>query len=99
MSGQTRFGANADDDFQGIGGFDIAQGKAHAARQNLNDLLVGIFFFFRQQPAFTVVDGGADDVGGLGQSDFGLFAQGAVRHAGNHDRGFDHQRLFGNARA
>ena len=66
MTGQARFGADAHDDLQGIGGFNIAQGESYATRQNLDDLLVGIVSFFRQQTAFTVVDGGSNNIGSFG---------------------------------
>jgi hypothetical protein len=97
MAGQTRFGADAHNNFERIGSLDVAQGKCHATGQNLDHLFIGIVPFFRQQAAFTVVDGCADDIGGFCQRRFGFFAQRAVRHSRNQNGGFNHQRLFGKA--
>jgi hypothetical protein len=99
VTGQARLGADAHDDFQGIRGFDIAERKSHAARQNLNHLLVGIVPFFGKQAAFPIVDGGSNNISGFGQGGFGFFAQGPVRHAGNQNRCFNDQWFFGKAGA
>jgi hypothetical protein len=94
VTGQARFGTNTHDNFQSIRSLNIAEGESHAAGQNLNHLFVGIVTFFGKQAAFPVVDGSSNDIGRFGQGRFGFFAQGAVRHTGDHDRRFDNQRFF-----